>query len=516
MAKIYWVLLITLVTAQGLTSASCSNDGDPPAPWRVSWVATAGADGVSGADCMAAFSDGSSVIAADYTRGIVFGASEPKETELTIDDPWRHVYIARYASDGAFSWVTEIICQSSILPNGLAALDNGSIVVTGWFKGYAVFGENETNETILTPNGWFEGPPEFPADIFLAMYNADGSLAWARAVGGTGGEAGNDVVGLPDGSCLVTGSFSNEATFGAGEIGEQTLVASQPDDSDFFLARYAQEGNLLWAIGAGGATFDRGKDVALLDQDSLVVTGSFATSTTFGLGEENETTLVSGSEDYLNLFVARYNLDGTLQWAKGVYGESTIHGIAVASRSDGGIYLTGIFKVAGATFGMDEDNETSLATDRSQSMFVASYGADGSFLWAVQDDGVTDDDDAHPMSMDVLPDGSACISGVFHGDTWFGQLGGEAVEVVSNGKSDSIILNYDEDGNLPWVITIGGPSEIEFDYAPDVAVVDGGSILVGGVFSGKAAFAKEAHNPQTRTASLWGDAYILRLDPEHQ
>lgn len=59
---------------------------------------------------------------------------------------------------------------------GIAALADGSALVSGAFSGTATFGPGEPGETLLTSAG--------DTDIFVARHNADGTLAWARWAGG--------------------------------------------------------------------------------------------------------------------------------------------------------------------------------------------------------------------------------------------------------------------------------------------------------------------------------------------
>ena len=79
-------------------------------------------------------------------------------------------------------------------------------------------------------------------DIFLARYNADGTLAWARGVGAAEWDQGCGVAALSDGSVLVTGSFCETVIFGAGEANETILTAVA--NGDVFVARYDAGGAL--------------------------------------------------------------------------------------------------------------------------------------------------------------------------------------------------------------------------------------------------------------------------------
>ena len=72
--------------------------------------------------------------------------------------------------------------------------------------------------------------------------------------------------------------------------------------------------DLLWAKSAEGTSADKGLGIAAFPNGSSVVTGRFRTSATFGAGEPNESTLTSAGS--LDIFVARYNADGSLAWAR--------------------------------------------------------------------------------------------------------------------------------------------------------------------------------------------------------
>jgi len=102
-------------------------------------------------------------------------------------------------------------------------------VYTGSFQTTTTFGSGEAGETTLTSAG--------DHDIFLARYNSAGTLVWAKRAGGTGFDIGESIAVLPGESALVTGYFSSNATFFAGEANETTITAS--GFSDMFLVHYA-------------------------------------------------------------------------------------------------------------------------------------------------------------------------------------------------------------------------------------------------------------------------------------
>jgi hypothetical protein len=87
--------------------------------------------------------------------------------------------------------------------------------------------------------------------------------------------------------------------------------------------------DLGWAKRAGGTSSDLGFGIAVDTSGNSYVMGVFQGSATFGAGGLNQTTLVSaGSND---VFVAKYDSNGMLVWAKRAGGTSSelVIGIAV-------------------------------------------------------------------------------------------------------------------------------------------------------------------------------------------
>lgn len=77
---------------------------------------------------------------------------------------------------------------------------------------------------------------------------------------------------------------------------------------DLFVARYGPGGTLAWAKQSEGAA--RGLGIAALP-DGFLLTGFFESTATFGSGEPGETTLTPASGVDEDIFVARYNGDGS-------------------------------------------------------------------------------------------------------------------------------------------------------------------------------------------------------------
>ncbi|MEY2986428.1 MAG: hypothetical protein RJB24_657 [Candidatus Parcubacteria bacterium] len=212
-------------------------------------------------------------------------------------------------------------------------LSDGSSIVVGAFTGTYTFGQGETNATTLVSAG--------SRDIFVAKYNPNGTLVWAKRAGGTSEDYGaTKVVVYPDGSSVVTGSFTDTAVFGQGETNATTLVSA--GSRYIFVARYNANGTLAWAKRAGSTgAAEYGFGLAINSDDSVLAIGYFEGSATFGQGETNAVTLVSAGN--VDTFLAKYNANGTLAWAKSVGGDSFEWGYGISNNIDGICYYRYIY-----------------------------------------------------------------------------------------------------------------------------------------------------------------------------
>ncbi len=94
-------------------------------------------------------------------------------------------------------------------------------------------GGGDPNETTLTEDAG--------SYAYVARYDADGTLAWAKRAGAAGGSTSMlDIATLSDGSVVIAGGVSTLATFGEGEPNETTVTSPGFRYASPFLARYGR------------------------------------------------------------------------------------------------------------------------------------------------------------------------------------------------------------------------------------------------------------------------------------
>lgn len=403
------------------------------------------------------------------------------------------------ANDGELLWARRAGGTLSDSGGDVAAFANGSMVVVGQFYGSATFGAGEANETTVVSANTSQ-------DVFVARYNPDGTLAWAKRAGGSSDDQGIRVAAYPDGSAVVTGAFQGTATFGQGETNATTLVSQ--GGRDVFVARYNSDGTVAWAKRAGGTGLeDYGNGVAPLADGSALVTGWFQGTANLGAGEANAITLVSAGQT--DIFVARFNADGTVAWAKRAGGSSFDDARGVGTLADGSSVVTGSF-YGTATFGSGETNAATLVSVGQSDAFVARYNADGTLAWAKRAGGSSWDS---PINVAASPDGSSVVTGSYIGTTQFGVGEPNATTLSFGGGSDAFVARYNADGTLAWAKRAGAAGGDTYDQGTGVAILADGSAVVGGEFRGAAQFGAGEPGATTLTSTGMSDVFVARYNP---
>ena len=470
------------------------------------WAKRAGGSALDYGDygyAITTLSDNSTVVTGFFNGTATFGPGEPNQTVLT---GYYDIFIVRYNPDGTLAWAKSAVePRAPDIGYGITTLSDNSTVVTGNFGFSATFGPGEPNETVLTSAEM--------GDIFIARYNPNGTLAWAKRAGGASYaiESGYGITTLSDNSTVVTGLFFGSATFGPGETNETVLTSA--GGPDIFIARYNPDGTLAWAKRAGGSNDDiseSGMGITTLSDNSTVVTGLFGDSATFGPGEPNETVLTSAGDWGMDIFIARYNPDGTLAWAKRAGGSGVWEeGWGITTLSDNSTVVTGYF-MESATFGPGESNETILTSAGEEDIFIARYNPDGTLAWAKRAGGPNTDYGDYGSGITTLSDNTIVVTGYFYDSATFGPGELNQTVLTSAGDYDIFIARYNPNGTLSWAKRAGGSGG---EGGEGITTLSDNTIVVTGYFYDSATFGPCEPNETVLTSDGGADIFIARYHP---
>ena len=340
-------------------------------------------------------------------------------------------------------------------------------------------------------------------------------LVWAKRAGG-GSSIGRGIAVDGSGNSYVTGLFEISATFGPGEANQTTLSGSGS-----FVAKYNPSGALIWAKSASSSI---GRGIAVDGSGNSNVTGVFFESVTFGPGEVNQT-ILSGSGANFEIFVAKYNPNGVLVWAKSAGGSSFDQGLGIAVDGSGNSYVTGSFE-GSATFGLGEANQTTLSGVAGALIFVAKYNAGQSDITATPTSHDYEDVEVDSSSSQTFTIGNlgtkdlqvsaTSLTGPFMGE--FSIVSGGGSFTLPPLLTRDVVVSFNPTSagskNAKLRFTSDDPDENPFDisltgraFSPDIAVTpnahDFGNLGAGS--SAVAAFAvtNEGHLNLTVSATTF-------------
>lgn len=408
------------------------------------WVRQAGYHATETANAVSADAMGNAYVAGEMSPQtqfdtIVFGGS-------FIDS-----FVAKYSPSGELLWVKQITGPDTESAFDIATDVNGNSYVTGMFDQTASFDGQS-----ISSAGDYDG--------FVAKYDPSGNILWAEGFGGVGAENGAGVAIDGNGDIVVSGSFTLTASFG-------NIMLTSQGQSDIFLARYDQQGNVLWANRYGGPGNDYPKDMDILD-GSIHVTGAF--QATAGFDQNTITSL-----GHYDAFVAKFDGDGTNIWCERGGSDNALiveAGNSITTNTDGIIYICG---TAGGTSSFGIHSFTSTAGGDYSDAFAAAYDQNGECLWLRHGGGIVADGATSIMADGV---GRVIMTGSYNFGATFDQL---TLPII--GQSANIFMAcYDPSGTLQWLKSAGG------GWGPDagrgICTDHNGGLYLAGSFYRSAIF----------------------------
>jgi len=291
---------------------------------NVLWAKSAGGTGDDRVYSVAVDASGNAYLVGWFTSTLTFGS------DTLTNAGYCDIFLAKYDSNGNVLWGKSAGGTDDDVAYSVAVDASGNTYLAGYF-GSSTLSFDITTLTNANTNGSY--------DLFLAKYAPNGNVLWAKSAGGTDGDVALSVAVDASGNTYLAGYFmSSTITFGS-------TTLTNAGSANIFLAKYDANGNVLWAKSAGGTYCDWATSVAVDTSGNTYLAGNFQSITlTFG-----STTLTNaGSAD---IFLAKYAPNGNMLWAKSAVGTNYDYAWSVAVDASENIYLTGYFTYSPLTFG---------------------------------------------------------------------------------------------------------------------------------------------------------------------
>ncbi|MCB9233883.1 MAG: gliding motility-associated C-terminal domain-containing protein [Bacteroidia bacterium] len=313
--------------------------------------------------------------------------------------------------------------------------------------------------------------PSFPFKhlIFWMLWMGAGfglqaqNWTWALQASNPAEERSMDISVTPDGYVYTCGAFSG-FSFGMTPYGGFGL--------DGYVAKHDTLGNLIWSFHLGSKGLDDEVKSITATPTGFAITGFFNDSAFFKgtISSPNDTLVSKGAKDF---FIAQYDQDGNLLWAKSGGGTGNDEGLGIAPNGNG-YSFTG-YMTGGVTFG----GLGSVALGGGQDMFIASVDPGGTPLWMVRGQSPSAD---FGKDIAVGPTGNIYVIGNFDGDSLFlsDPLGNPTDTLVNPvpANKEMALISLDINGMHRWGHNAGSNGN---DLGRGVAVLGSNVFFTGGI-----------------------------------
>jgi hypothetical protein len=295
---------------------------------------------------------GDAVLTGSFNNRVDFGGPVLVSRGATLPR-YGDAFLLKLGRHGRTKWVRQIGGSGSDGGDEVAIGPHRNIYVIGDANGPVAF----TPSVALSPGGG--------RDAWAARYRPDGSLVWARSLGGPGEQQSHGINVDADGKALVTGEFQGTALFGSQRLDS---AGSSPD---VFIAKLDRLGRVRWAQRFGDADREIGRGIDADSHGNVYFGGEYQGTLQLGA-----TTLRSAGSD--DVFLAKANRAGRVRWAIGMGGTGAEVGPEVEVDGEGNSYLTGSFT------GVAHFGDKVLTASGLRGAFVAKVAPDGRIAWVVQ------------------------------------------------------------------------------------------------------------------------------------
>ena len=365
--------------------------------------------------------------------------------------------------DPTLSWHTFLGGTDYDWGHGIAVDASGNTYVTGY--------SNLTWGTPIRP--FTEG--DYWMDAFVTKLGANGILQWNTFLGGTGEDGAKGISVDMNGQVYVIGVSS--VTWGA----PVRPFSEGSYETDAFVAKLDNNGNLLWNTFLGGLYGDGGAGITVDGTGNVYVDG-------YSRGTWGQPIRPFSTPGYyvMDAFVAKLGPNGDLQWNTFLGGTADDNVYDISVDTSGNAYVSG---GSAANWGSPVNPYAG-----NYDAFAAMLGIDGDLQWSTFLGGPEWDEG---YGIAVGQSGTVYVIGGCH-TSW------GSPDNPFAGAYDAFVAKLGSDGDLQWNTFLGGSDE---DYGIDIAVDTSGTCCVIGE-----SWATWGSPHRSFTGIV--DAFVAKLDSQ--
>jgi gliding motility-associated-like protein len=239
-------------------------------------------------------------------------------------------FIAKFDKNGNRKWGTYYGGTGSDVINNLEIGNDSNIYIIGFTNSETDIATSGSYKQELSLNNGSSDR----IDTFIAKFNSDGNRIWGTYFGGTGIDWGHDITTDSSNNIIISGATQSDSGIAFNNAHKSELGG----DWDDFLAKFTENGELLWSSYYGGSQRENYVTCAV-DTDinnNIYLTGGTSSNS-------NIATVGSYQENYVgysNAYLVKFDEFGNRIWGT-YYGEYQAVGTDV-KVVDEAVYVFGV------------------------------------------------------------------------------------------------------------------------------------------------------------------------------
>lgn len=280
--------------------------------------------------------------------------------------------------------------------------------------GFIAVGHSSSTDGDLTSN-------QGSTDFWALKLDQNGEIQWSRSYGGSSSDNARAVAIAPSGGYIIVGqSTSNDGD-----------VTGNHGQSDFWVVKIDDQGNLEWQKSLGGSSSDVAHAVSPSSDGGYLVAGE-------ALSSDGDVVGHGGNYD---MWTVKLDASGNIVWQMPIGGLNTDRAYSIQEATDGNII------VAGYAYTPEDPSNYHSGGDA----YILKIEADGSGILWQQTHGGSSADYANDIIL--TSDGGYIFGG------WSASSDGDLS--VNQGNRDYWAVKMDNLGAIEWQLSMGGSSPEE-------------------------------------------------------
>jgi hypothetical protein len=390
------------------------------------------------------------------------------------------IFIAKYTNHGNLIWCKRMGGTNQDEAVKMALDTAGNIYITGYFNGTVDFNPNAGINSLTATGG---------RNTFVCKLDNNGNYLWAKKFSNSYNQAFSLDCDA-SGNTFITGEFLQTVDFDPGAA--ILNLTGQGFASDIFIVKLDDQGNLVWVKAIVGDNSEFSTDIKVDQIGNVYSCGYFYGTADFDPSAANFS-LSSVKPTTTDMFIAKFDLNGNLLWAKS-YGDSLDDfGYRLAIDLAGNVYCVGWFYGA-INFDQGVSNFSISTYQGSKNGFILKLDHVGNFVWA---NGILGFGEIvmNDLTLDSLSNIYITGNLIYTADFDFSATN---YDLYSDAGPDLFIAKYDSSGVFHFANNVGDTNPFGTGaFGNAIALDNNQNIFVTGGFIGTIDF-----NPSANISNL--------------